>query len=81
MNVLFLIGGVSMGVALGVFICTQIAHAEDFIFNQTKRMQDEEKLLAFCISNTTIKIPDVDKFCAMSYGGLNTSYGESVDKK
>jgi hypothetical protein len=59
------------------------AHAfgAEFKFNQTKEMEDEGRKLQFCIHNTKIKIPDVDEFCGIRYGGLNTTYGESVENK
>ena len=57
------------------------AHGAEFHYNLTKRMQDEGKLVEFCSVNTTIKIPELDKKCALIYGKLNSSYGESVDKK
>lgn len=79
---LWIIAAVSISLLWSLYIVLpHFLFGAEFKFNLTKRMQDETKLLDFCISNTTIKIPDVEKFCALSYGGLNTSYGESVDKK
>jgi len=44
-----------------------------FIFNMTKQLNDETRLLQICIE-TEIKIPN----CNMIYAGPNTTYGEAI---
>ena len=44
-----------------------------FIFNMTKQLNDETRLLSICIE-TEIKIPN----CSIMYGGVNTTYGEAI---
>jgi len=44
-----------------------------FIFNMTKQLNDETRLLQICIE-TEIKIPN----CNMIYAGPNTTYGDKI---
>lgn len=75
--VMMCIGFLLIGFGMGNFYCS-IVRGEDFNYNMTKQMQDEGRLLEFCIHNTTIKIPDLDKFCGLHYGGIDTVYGDKI---
>ena len=44
-----------------------------FIFNMTKQLNDETRLLQICIE-TEIKIPN----CEILYGSIDKPYGEAI---
>jgi hypothetical protein len=69
-----------IAIALGAFafemaLCNIIhsVYGEDYKFNMTKELEDEERVLQICIE-TTIKL----EFCDSRYGALDKPYGEAV---
>jgi hypothetical protein len=56
-----------------VLVVIAIIVLTPFIFNMTKQLNDETRLLQICIE-TEIKIPN----CNLLYGGVNTTYGEAI---
>jgi hypothetical protein len=50
-----------------------LVNAEQYKFNMTKELEDEERVLQICIE-TTIKL----EFCDSRYGALDKPYGEAI---
>jgi hypothetical protein len=74
MNLVIIAFGL-VGFALGMSICNILhsVYGEDYKFNMTKELEDEQRVLQICIE-TTIKL----EFCDSRYGALDKPYGEAV---